>query len=688
MEGKKNERKISEKSLQSKESSRVEEGNIHEERTDEDIRSEAEREFNERGVATQLKAKDKERRKKERFLRSRMWISTIISKFFTDRGTIPDNIGNNILVTNNTYITKNNISAIIHVREFEETTPVSWTSDLLRYVKDQAEGCVIDITFKGQKYFPDITPSAISSREKSWHATLDNPLMPESYVRRAARCLYTLDVARSHTKMYKYRVYIIVRAKDGFKLKKGIEATERYLSMIRAQYKRIQSNMEEHLGYLAMMSDRRPQHLKDVAPAIFSIQTFAESMPVIQGANDEKGVLMGYDVVSGYPYFIDFKSTSAAKNIMIEALSGWGKSFMASYWLYPFYACGFNLAIMDIKGNEFDAITKALNGVHLSMRNTSTYYINNFRWSVKEVFDGDYQTYANTRFSTAKEKMLVMCDLSEKYESQAEALLEEFLQYVYESIGAKINNVNTWYRTEKLNPYVIFDMFERYISNEIKIKYADVVMKMLERLRIFMSRDGSKSHIFRHPLEYMDVLDTKCLTFDFGMLEASNNNDRVMFHLHVMDMVTINDEYVSYKKRKGEWTVKLLEESQIVDDWLTKVYTREMTLRRSQNQCTVLLGNSVAALAANPLSKPMVENINILCLGSLNLSSRKFLKEEFGLKAAEADALEDIQTNPDMQRRFLLINRMQADSTTAILEANVPEEVSQSSLFKVVDTVD
>ena len=173
------------------------------------------------------------------------------------------------------------------------------------------------------------------------------------------------------------------------------------------------------------------------------------------------------------------------------------------------------------------------------------------------------------------------------------------------------------------------------------------------------------------------------------MLEASSSdNDQVMFHLHVMDMITINDEYVSYKKRKGQWTVKLLEESQIVDDWLTRVYTREMTLRRSQNQVTVLLGNSVAALAANPLSRPMVENINILCLGSLNLSSRKFLKEEFGLKAAEAEALEEIQTNPDMQRRFLLINRMQADSTTAILEANVPEEVSQSSLFKVVDTVD
>ena len=57
-------------------------------------------------------------------------------------------------------------------------------------------------------------------------------------------------------------------------------------------------------------------------------------------------------------------------------------------------------------------------------------------------------------------------------------------------------------------------------------------------------------------------------------------------------MTTINDEFVSHKKRKHEWTVKLLEESQIVDDWLTRVYTREMTLRRAQNQVTILLGVS------------------------------------------------------------------------------------------------
>lgn len=639
-------------------------------------------------VAAKLNEKHKEKRKKERFITSRMWISTLLSKFFTDRGTIPDNIGNNILVSNNVCITKNNITAIILVTEMSEATPLAWTADLVQTVKDQTDGVIVDITLKNQNYYPDITPTGIGSREKSWRSTLDNPMMPEEYVRRSARCLYSLDIARTGVALYKERVYIKIRAKDGTKLKKGIQATSGYLSKIGAKYKRIQSNLDEHLAYMSLMSDKQPEHLKDLPPVIFSLETFAESMSDSQGTNDNKGVLMGYDNLSGSAYLVDYKSTANAKNIMIEALSGWGKSFMGSYWLYPFYADGFNLAIMDIKGNEFDAITQALHGVHLSMRNTSTKYINSFRWNPREVFDGDALTYSNERFRVSKEKMMIICDMDEKMESRAEALLEEFLRYVYRSIGATYDNMNTWYRTDKLNPYVIFDMFERYLSNEILNKYSDVAMKMLERLRIYMSRDGSKAHTFRDAYEYYDVLETRCLTFDFGILESSTNNDRVLFHLHVVDMIMINDEYVSHKKKKGQWTVKLLEESQIVDDWLTKVYTREMTLRRSQNQVTILLGNSVAALAANPLSRPMIENINILCLGSLNKSSRKFLKEEFGLSEAETSVLDDIQVNPDRARQFLLVNRMEPDATTALLEARVPEKVSQSSLFKIVDTED
>ena len=57
-------------------------------------------------AADKLKKVNKKAKKRERFITLRMWISTLISALYNDRGKIPPNIGNNILVMNNQYITK------------------------------------------------------------------------------------------------------------------------------------------------------------------------------------------------------------------------------------------------------------------------------------------------------------------------------------------------------------------------------------------------------------------------------------------------------------------------------------------------------------------------------------------------------------------------------------------------------
>ena len=106
-------------------------------------------------TAKALKQKAKTKKSKERFLRTRMWVSTIISAIFNDRGTIPPNIGNNILVTNNLYVTKNALSAVIMVGEFSDDTVVGFCSDLINTVKSQVSDVVVDVTIKNQPYWID-----------------------------------------------------------------------------------------------------------------------------------------------------------------------------------------------------------------------------------------------------------------------------------------------------------------------------------------------------------------------------------------------------------------------------------------------------------------------------------------------------------------------------------------------------
>lgn len=635
-------------------------------------------------VGSQLKDIQKKKNQKERFIRTRMWFSTFIASMFHDRGNIPANIGNNLMIGNNLYITKNALHAVIMIKEMSTDTPVAFISELVNSVKSKAPDVTVDFTIKNRCVRFDTNSGDMKSRIRTWEATLEAPNVPAAMQRRAARCLYSVEIAKTGVQLYRAQMYVIIRAKTGTQLERGVERASSYLSTIGATYKLIRSDLKTHLDLMLLMSDHRTQEHRDLAANVLSRQTLSEILPDTQGMNDDKGTFMGIDLKMMGPYFIDFRSTAKAKNIILAAGSGVGKTFLAQNWFMDMHATGFNMCIMDIKGTEFTPFTKATGGVILSMRPSSTYYVNTFRLD-KEEAGNDPRVYFDERFNLSKETMLILADLPEGLRSQGEALVEEFMQSLYLQMGITGENTNTWSRSDKLTPYDVFDRFEHFCSADIRNKYTGVADRMLTRLRIYMSRTGSNSHMFRDAFSYKDILDTKVLTFDFGMLESGTATDQAMFKVRVLYMNLLNDQYVSYKYSKGEWTGKVLEESGVAADYLIKLYAKDFMLRRAQNQITILLGNSISSLANNPNATGILENANILVLGALNKSSREYLTEEFGLDK-ECDELESLFKNPEYVNTFLMVNKMQKDATTALLRAHVPQRVVEGKLFKVVDT--
>lgn len=640
----------------------------------------------ETSAAAKLKKANKKTNKAERFITARMWISTIISSLYNDRGKIPPNIGNNILVTNNQYITKYSLNSIILVKEMSEETPVGWVSDMIKHVKENVRDVIIDVSFKNRKHAIDVKNSGLDDRERQWAFTLENPYATETSKKRCARLLFTAALVRKRVPTFKTCIFITVRATNGSDLDRGIVNTLGYLEGIGASYRFIKSNIQDTLEYNLMMSDMRSGRVKDMPANFTTTQTQAELLPCTQGLNDEVGTFLGIDREMDGPYFIDFRSSSKAKNIYVLGLSGHGKTFMVLSWLLDFYAQGYNCCIMDIKGNEFNTITRACGGRTLSMRPSSTYYVNTFVMDKDEVKpEQSPRVYFDSRFNLSKEIMCIIADLPQDVAAQGEALIEEFLHSAYEQLGVLADNPNTWYRTEKMTPYTVFDQFIEYLSPAIKAKYAEISSKVLMRMKMYMCRTGSSAHMFRDAYSYKELLETKMLTFDFGILESGTAVDPVMFRLRVLFMTLINDEYVSYKKSQGQWTVKVLEESQIAEDYLLKIYSKEFTLRRSQNQVTILLGNSVSALASNPIAVPIIDNINIMAIGVVHKSSTDYLVNEFGLDKY-ADKLHAIHENPDYENTFLLVNKMQKDATTAMLKVFVPKHVVNGKVYKIVDT--
>jgi hypothetical protein len=615
-----------------------------------------------------------------------MWFSAFVSAFQNDRGTIPANIGDNILITNNIYITKYSLNAVILVREMSQDTPLAWISDLQESVKHSLPDVQIDVTVKAIKYPVNTSDSSLKSRMRTWEITLDNPFTTEFQKQRAARCLYTVDIANSGEKFFKGVTYITVRAQDGRNLSKALQRTEEYLNGIGAAYRIIKSNLRPHMEFMLAMSDKRTRKTKDIPAMVYSRQTIAESLPLTQGMNDTAGTFMGIDILSQTPYLINFRSSAAAKNIYISAASGAGKTILAQNWFMDMSSDGYNMCIMDIKGTEFTAFTEARGGTVISLSPSSTNYVNTFSFSKTEA-GSEPLVYYNTRLSLSKKKMLCLANLGEP-ESRGDELLEEFLQAFYSNLGVTADNPSTWERTNSVTPYGVYAELVRYVSPAIIKKYQDVAERILSKLAIYMSPTGSSSHMFRNPLEYKEILKTPVLTFSFGLIDGTANFDREMFKARVLDMTIINEEYIAGKAKKGEWTGKVLEESQIAPDYLIDLYQKDFTIRRSQNQVTILLGNSVSALAGNPHANGILENINILVIGNLPLDSREYLTHQYGLEDY-AGLIDDLrEPREENEHAFLLVNRFQTKSTVAKLKAFIPKNVINGHLYKKVNTDD
>ena len=132
-------------------------------------------------------------------------------------------------------------------------------------------------------------------------------------------------------------------------------------------------------------------------------------------------------------------------------------------------------------------------------------------------------------------------------------------------------------------------------------------------------------------------------------------------------MSKLNGDFITRKYSMGKHTVKVLEESQIVDDDILQMYVEEYTLRRSQNQHTFLLGNSVTALTNNEISKPLIENTTGLLIGDLTMESRETVIQQFDIPYLR-DKILSIGSTKELQNAFLFVNKMQDRQLYPILK--------------------
>lgn len=622
--------------------------------------------------------------KKERFLWVKMWINYLVSMTMKDRGKIPDNIGDRILITNNMYITKLYMTTIIQVYELGQNTPVTLMEILCGALRDKGNKAILDLTCKNVRYDYDPKNSGLQSRIRAWQNNLDADVTTRRMRERSARCLYTVEVAQSGKQLKNTRMFLSVRAKDIRTLNNAEKIIYDMLGSMGCIYMPAHSNIRNNLEYISLLGNRT-YDLKGLVPVMTTNVILSQLAPNCGSFNDKDGYYVGQNVLNGSPYFMNPNNITVARNMYAVAPSGVGKTVLAINLAESAYENGSACCFMDIKGNEYTNFINATNGYIVSLRATSNEFINS--WAMFKS-DTDYEhaeAYFKSRIQFSKQQMIILSGIRDREQLlEFEELLDEFHDSLYITLGAIPGNLNSWRATENLTPYDVFDRFETYLTPAKRSQY-NFSKTTLGVLRMYMSSTGSKSYIFKREFDYAKILAADTLSFDFGILSSATvaDIDEDLFRLKFLYMSKLNGDFTTRKYAEGRRTFKVLEESQVVSDEIMEMYVQEYTLRRSQNQDTLLLGNSVQALHNNKASQALIENTRGLFVGDLTLDARKIVMEQFGLQHLE-NYIKIPGSSTRFKNCFVFINNMQNKSLYPIIQVEIPmDENGRPVRYKV-----
>lgn len=629
------------------------------------------------------KAKNK-KRSSVRFERVHMWFYYLAAMITKDIGAIPDNIGNRILISSNMYTTKLWLNSIIQITELGMKTPITTFQLLNDYLREKGCSAIVDVTIKRQLMNLSPKDSGLESRKRTWSLQLDKDFILDKQKEMAARCIYTTEQLEKGVKLYYTRIFLTLRAKTGTELMLAERLVGEWIASIGGSYLPITATVKHTLEYISIISDKTSREVKDIKAVITSNLTLAQMMPNTSAFNGEKGVYMGVNILNNTHFNLDFEKITVARNLYLIAPSGVGKTVLAIGFVCScLEKSNWRVFINDIKGNEWMSICKSVGGLALSLTPLSKQYINSFKMNHDHVDHEHAEEYFTDNFNLSKETMITLTGADDAdVINEMDQLIEQFLNTVYNGLGVLPNNKNTWHNTADLDPYEVYDLFVDYMTPTMIKKYPLAGERMINTLKKTMSREGSKSFIFKEEFNMYDVFMSKCVVANFGMLRYSQISevDKPIFKLKFAYAQRIKASYVQYNYNNKFETLVIDEESQIVPPETMHTYIEDFTLRRAQRQTTFLLGNSIQALLDNSISKPLIENVRGILIGTLPREAREQVIHQFDLED-KRDLLMKVGSSAEFANSFLFVNNMESNPVVPILKLILDEEKAKSHKY-------
>lgn len=367
---------------------------------------------------------------------------------------------------------------------------------------------------------------------------------------------------------------------------------------------------------------------------------------------DTSGTPFGIDIMSGEPVSFNMASDSNAKNVLLAAGTGEGKSLL-SKMLYTFTLADddFETIVFDYEGSEYMSLGFVADANIVGMGGTSGSYVNTM---VIADPTGNMELDVEAKKNAIDMTTTVFNVLANPHTGMNEqqmAIFSDLLTHCYAKVGVG-EQPETWENSKDLNYFYIYDtLVHDFILGDNTTAIENHGMQALKDfrnvLKPYFEENGIRSSWFETPVSINEFMNNKHNIFNFGMGGKSEVLQdaraivlKQLFASHLTLMKSARN------KARGKHTVVFLEELQryLEQPFSSQIVKSFVSGGRKLGMVNYLITNDPSGLiSSSDIDSPLVQEnvsavvsgITMQIIGALYQKDMDGLVDTFGLEKSE-----------------------------------------------------
>lgn len=460
-----------------------------------------------------------------------------------------------------------------------------------------------------------------------------------------------------------------------------------------AHYVTIANFIESEVARVERVNKKVGTYLMNMSPAATNIQGISSSTVLAsqesltnlipyrsEGLLSTKGVLMGTNVLSSTPFYIDVFSCPDGSTVLVVADAGSGKTTFCYHYAAQKMGAGVTVVYFDIKGKAVSKVFSEITDDYttLAFSGKDAQFINTL---LLDPNNPDYTMEDAIKVTADWFSIMVALQPNEGNSQDLTNLLKAAIRGYYTSVGVSPTNIDSYVNSQGMELGRVIEFLGQN-RNESTSKI-DVNLYEIAAKRILALLQEYNMMRNDNAIDIASLFDYGGIIFDF------NKNKDVT--LSLIDQVRLYSaiffvkQLTNYNKRNGNFTELFADEgNQYLDMPGLSEFISDLTARaRSENMSVVFITNDLSVVSKDSMSG-FRSNIAIYVVGKAQESDIELLSKLTSSKLLIEDVNEIVKQPGKYRHCFAVSSNLGGHKLNTIVRADIPKEIADAFASRTV----